>query len=293
MKSKIADIRRIIQFFTDIAALLERDRVSVYAAQASFFIIISSIPFIMLLISLSRFIIPVSAMDVLDTIAALLPKNLRETLYAMTDDIFQRSALPLISVTAVTTLWSASRGVAAVGRGIQNVYGIDEKKGFFYEIFRSLFYTVTFIALILVTLVILVFGQSLMILSENYFPALSEIMAVIINTRGILFFVVITLFFTMIYSTFSKGQITLKGKKRISHIPGAAFAAAGWMLYSFFYSLYIQYFPSASYIYGGLAAVVLLMLWLYFCMTILLYGAELNKLIEKKYNSIKSSNIRY
>ena len=46
----------------------------------------------------------------------------------------------------------------------------------------------------------------------------------------------------------------------------------------FFYSLYIKYSPNASYIYGGLAAICLIMLWLYFCMIIFLCGAEVNKL---------------
>ncbi|MBQ8199661.1 MAG: YihY/virulence factor BrkB family protein [Clostridia bacterium] len=41
---------------------------------------------------------------------------------------------------------------------------------------------------------------------------------------------------------------------------------------------YRAYFPNASYIYGGLAAVCLIMLWIYFCTIILLLGAEVNKL---------------
>lgn len=61
-------------------------------------------------------------------------------------------------------------------------------------------------------------------------------------------------------------------------IPGAFIAASGWMLYSYFYSLYIVYFPNASYIYGSLAAVILFMLWVYFCMIIFLVGAEINKI---------------
>ena len=52
------------------------------------------------------------------------------------------------------------------------------------------------------------------------------------------------------------------------------------MLFSYFFSLYIEYFPTASYIYGSLATVVLFMLWLYFCMIILLIGAEANKLLH-------------
>ena len=63
----------------------------------------------------------------------------------------------------------------------------------------------------------------------------------------------------------------------LAHLPGAAFASGGWILFSYFYSLYIIHFPAVSYLYGSLAALVLMMLWLYICMTILLLGAEVNK----------------
>ena len=62
------------------------------------------------------------------------------------------------------------------------------------------------------------------------------------------------------------------------HLPGAVFSAVGWVLFSFFYSLYVTDFPNAASLYGSLAAVCLLMLWVYFCLLILLLGAELNKL---------------
>ena len=53
--------------FKRIAALLKRfsdDGVTVYAAQAAFYSIIASIPFLMLLISLSRYVVP-DAVDAL------------------------------------------------------------------------------------------------------------------------------------------------------------------------------------------------------------------------------------
>ena len=65
-----------------------------------------------------------------------------------------------------------------------------------------------------------------------------------------------------------------------SVLPGAALAAAGWLGFSFFYSLYIDNFADYTLVYGSLAAVVLLMLWLYFCMNIFLFGAQLNKLVK-------------
>ena len=42
------------------------------------------------------------------------------------------------------------------------------------------------------------------------------------------------------------------------------------------FSLYFTNFSNYSYMYGSLTAIVLLMLWLYFCICILFIGAEIN-----------------
>ena len=180
--------------------------------------------------------------------------------------------------------WSSSRGVAAVTRGVAGVYGTRDHVGFFSELVRSLFYTVAFMALIIATLVVLVFGATVRSIAESSFPAALHIFDLIIRLRMFIFLALLTLFFSLVYSAVSGN-----GRKNASandeapagyrrQIPGAFIAASGWMLYSYFYSLYIVYFPNASYIYGSLAAVILFMLWVYFCMIIFLVGAEINKI---------------
>ena len=61
--------------------------------------------------------------------------------------------------------------------------------------------------------------------------------------------------------------------------PGALLSAAGWILFSYLYSIYTRFFPRSSHLYGSMATLVILMLWLYFCMIIFLCGAEVNKLL--------------
>jgi len=279
MKSHIISARTAIAKIKAILKTFEDDKLKVYAAQASFFIIISAIPFIMLLISLSRYILPIEITDMLSAAESVIPSTYDDYMSTIMDEIFTRSALPLASVTAVMTLWSASRGLNAVGSGIRNVYGRKTGSNFVFNIIRSIIYTATFILILVISLVVLVFGREIgYILSEN-FMVLSAIFNIIISCRVIIFLAVLTIFFSILYSTMI--NFGFRGNERIAkfrdQLPGAFVAAIGWVVYSFFYSLYLRFFPSASYIYGSLAAVVLLMLWLYFCMIILLVGAEVNK----------------
>lgn len=286
MKSRLLSIRAWIEKGKAIATVFDQDKLTVYAAQASFFIVISAIPFLMLLLSLSRYLIPFDSSELLNMAESILPKSIMRYIADIAEEVLESSALPIVSVTALTTLWSASRGVNAVGSGIRGVYGVSNSRNFLYDILRSLFYTVAFIAILLVSLVVLVFGRELSYMLSDKYAAATAVLDFLIRCRIVIFSAVLTLFFSMVYSAMMHGGTMLvrrKSEKAMrfrDHLPGAFIAALGWMIYSFFYSLYLKYFPSASYIYGSLAAVVLLMLWLYFCMIILLVGAEINKYLK-------------
>ena len=85
------------------------------------------------------------------------------------------------------------------------------------------------------------------------------------------------LFFVLIYSI-------LPNRRQLiwQQLPGAAFTTAGWLIFSYVYSLYIDHVADFSYVYGSLTAIILLMLWLYICMNIVLLGAELNRILSEK-----------
>ena len=70
-------------------------------------------------------------------------------------------------------------------------------------------------------------------------------------------------------------------------LPGAMFSAVGWAVFSSVYSIYVTHFSRISNIYGSVYAVAISMLWLYFCICILLYGGALNKYVAQWRNGNK------
>ena len=65
-------------------------------------------------------------------------------------------------------------------------------------------------------------------------------------------------------------------------IPGALFSAIGWQVVSWIFSMYLDIFEGFSDMYGSLTTIVLIMLWLYFCMYCILLGAEVNIVLYGK-----------
>ena len=68
----------------------------------------------------------------------------------------------------------------------------------------------------------------------------------------------------------------------MKQLPGAVFAAIGWMVVSWVFSVYVDVFEGFSTMYGSLTTIVLIMLWMYFCMYCILIGGEFNVLMEGK-----------
>ena len=287
-RSRVISLAKIRDAVVDICMTVGNDQITVYAAQATFFIIVSSIPFIILLLSLAKYVVDV------DWLVSLIENQISGDVGALLKNVLaevtDKAGASLVSITAVTTLWSSSRGVHAVTQGVCSTYGIRLRENFLFDIIRSLIYTVAFILLIIGALVALVFANSLRHFCEGWFPAMTVVFDIVDRCSKVVFTLVLTLFFSLLFNAVSK-----KGKRLskseymgladklprgfLAQLPGAAVSALGWVLFSYIYSLYINYYPRASYIYGSLAAIVFLMLWMYVCMIILLAGAEVNKFI--------------
>lgn len=87
-----------------------KDEVTVYAAQASFFIVLSAAPFIMILLTLIQLIPAVSPEDLMHVMTQLLPSSIHPLIESVIQDIQTVSPAALLSVTTVATIWSAARG---------------------------------------------------------------------------------------------------------------------------------------------------------------------------------------
>lgn len=121
-------------------------------------------------------------------------------------------------------------------------------------------------------------------MAGKYVPFLGRIIGKIIGARTALVFAGLFLIFLILYKMLPNRKATFK-----SQVPGALLIAAGWSLFSYFFSIYFDMFPGFSNMYGSLTALIMVMLWLYICMNLLLYGAEINAYFEKQFRMAQAS----
>lgn len=256
--------------------ILGEDHVGAYAAQSAFFLVLSLIPIILLLLTTVQYT-PITRGDIIDSVRRVIPKSFNELIISVVNQVYSQS-LAMIPVTGVVALWSAGRGVLAMTTGLNTVYEIQETRNYVFLRIRATFYTVLFILTIVLSLLLLVFGNSISLLVNTHAPFLSYITDFIIQIRTVLAFFVLTVFSTLIYRFIPNRKAKLR-----KQVPGALFTACGWMLMSYVFSVYLDIFKGFASMYGSMTTIVLVMLWLYVCMYIMLLGGELNVYLEERF----------
>ncbi len=271
-------MKRFRLFLGKLINLILEDKISVYAAQVSFFVIISAIPLIMLAIPLIQFLIPFSRESLTRTVLSVLPNTpeLQTFIASILNDVYTNSAGTIISVSIITTLWSASKGIYSLQQGLNNIASLKETRNIVVQRLLSIVYTIGFVFVLIFTIGVLLFGNRIQVLLESWFPHLAHFAGAIILFRTGLSIALFMLFFVLIYAILPNKRLSFS-----KQVPGAAFTTFGWLIFSYVYSLYIDHIANFSYIYGSLTAIIFLMLWLYICMNIVLLGAEFNKLFEE------------
>ncbi len=263
---------RLILKYGQVFRKFARDEMTVYAAQASFFIIIAAFPFIMLLMTLIQLTPHITKASLLQLLIAIIPSNLKmdSIIVTVVDNLYTNSPVTMLSVTAITALWSASKGVLSIERGLNRVFGQEKRRNYFVTRVICAGYTIVFMVISILTLILLVLGSSIQSFMNRHFPILAEITQYILAFRTMFIFIM-TMFFAVLYT-----YVPSKKQSFRKQLPGAGFSTLGWICFSFGFSIYFTHFNNFSVMYGSLTAIVLMMLWLYACICILFLGAEIN-----------------
>lgn len=246
-----------------------------HAANAGYFIVMAVFPMLVLILGVLRYT-NMDAADLLELIVVYIPRTLVDDVEKLIVQTYAYSGAAVVSVSAVGALWSASRGLFGILKGLNAIYGVEERRGWLYTRSISVFYTFAFVVVLVLSLVLSVFGEQLLAMlpvGGGFWKFLSGI----VDLRFALMLLVQTALFTAMFMFLPNKHNTFR-----SSLPGAVLASLGWIAFSEVFSIYVDNWNAYSNIYGSMYAIALAMLWLYCCISILFYGGALNKLLEEK-----------
>ncbi len=250
-------------------------QIRLHAASACYFIVLAVFPALLLLLGLVK-AAGLEVEQLAEIFSGVIPEALlagAEELILLTYDKISASA---IGLSAVTTLWSASRGVYGLLTGLNAVYGVPETRGYVKTRLLCVLYTFAFLLVLILTLLLHVFGTRVTAVLERMEAPFFRFLTDYLNLRFVLLLVLQSGIFTAMFLALPNRRSAFR-----EAVPGALLASAGWLTFSNLYSIYVERFAHLGNIYGSVYAVALSMLWLYCCMSIVFYGGVLNRLLNE------------
>lgn len=265
-------IYNLAEMFSDE---IKKTAIPAFSGQSAFFMMLSFFPFIMFLLALLRFM-PFTEDALISVLEAFIPTSFHQFLETIISGIYHSQSATLLPITIITSLWLASKSFLSLANGLNFVYEINETRNFILIRIYSVLYTIIFALLIIASLTVMVFGNSIYFFIRKHFPLLQGFILSVISLRSVISFFIMFCFFIIMYKAIPNRKSNFK-----SQVPGALTATCGWLIFSWLYSYYVDHFNNYATFYGTMTVIALLMVWLYACMYILFLGGLINKMLDK------------
>ena len=253
------------------------------AAEVSFYMLLCLFPFLLFTISAVVFIPIIYLNRYINILETLVPVSAFVILESLIRSIIGNRSIKLLVTSFFLAIWSMSKAVKSLIRGINRSYGVNESRSFFKVLFISIVFAIMLLILIIMSMILLICGEKIgifvfnLINLDKYFIYIWNILRYSIGIS------VIIIILVALYTITPNTHVNYKNS-----IPGAVVSTLLWIVVGYFYSFYVNNFSNYDVIYGSLGGVVVLITWIYLSSWTILIGSEVNaRLLYKKRNKIK------
>lgn len=256
------------------------DNCTDWAAALTYYGVLAMFPAIIALTSLISLVgDPKKTTDALLKIVGTLgPSSAVDTFAKPIQQVAQSQAAGIALILGLATaLWSASGYVGAFGRAANAVYEVEEGRPF-YKL-RPLQLLVTLVCVVLLALVALS-----LVVTGPVAQAVGDAVGVggaAVTVWDIAKWPVMALIVSLIFSLLYYATPNVRQPKFRWFTMGGLIALVVWVLASAVFAFYVANFSSYNKTYGALAAVVVLLVWLWISNLAVLFGAEFNAELER------------
>jgi len=241
-------------------------------------ILLAFFPFLIFLLSLMGFMNLDESTAIVQMVAWMPVSTADMILRFVAETAFMRSA-GLLSAGLFFAVYNTTNGFRAVIRCANHSIGIADDRGMVKRVAVSLVLMLLFTGAIVMMLILLVFGR-----------ALWEVLVPGIRYHAI--FTALASFFLLVITTTLIFRLALAKKMRLRQlVPGALITVVLWMSASAVFGFAVMNFTQYSVIYGSIAGIFILVLWLNMVSLILLVGLEFNAVYLLSQNEVEGVNL--
>ncbi len=274
----------IKDFFENFFKVIRRSEMIILPGNVSFFLCLAIIPTFGL-ISYGASILNLSVDFLYNFIANSFSEDIANLVLGVN---LTNGAGIHFFITIIVGLYIASNGADAIIIASNTIYGIPQKTWLKRRL-KAMWLSFLFVVLLIFMLIVPVFGNIIVTLIKevNLNPVITERIAYIFTLlKGPISWLFMFLMIRLIYALAPNRKV----KGRVINY-GAIFTTVGFIIGTKIYSLYVTNYASYGVLYGGLASIVVLMIWIYYLSFIFTVGIALNSQKDEN-NLLKNGTIK-
>lgn len=218
-------------------------------------------------------------------LAPILPSDVVDIIRTYLEYVAANQSRQLLWFSLVFSIWFPMRSTGCLMHSLRKAFDRSAPENILLGQLRTLLFTIWMIFVIGLTLALVVVGRRALYFLSGFLP-LSE---TFISVWGYLRFIILGL--VMAISLGILYQLALGQRRPLREVlPGVGSSLAAWLLLSMAFSYYVENMARYAQLYGSIATIVVVLLWLYMSGQVLILGAELSaSLIHRKKHAAPSS----
>lgn len=251
------------------------DDMPTYASALAYQIFFSLFPFLIFLIALVGFFnLPDFFAWLQGQAAVIVPAEAMDEISPIIQQL-QNEHGSLLSVGIVVAVWSASSGIRSTMHALNVAYDVKDGRPAWKTIPLSVLYTIGLAVLLMVVAGLMVTGPEVMRWIAAQVGMEEAIVTAWTWARWPVAVLVMVLVVAIVY------YVAPDVEQKFRFItPGSVLAVLVWIAASIGFGFYLKNFGNYNAMYGSIGAIIILLLYFYLSAAVLLFGAELNAVIE-------------
>lgn len=250
------------------------------AAALAYYLLFALFPMLIFVTNLLG-LLDLNVYSIIQSLSDILPKDVVAIVETYLDYISHTSSHTLMWFAFILSIWFPLRAVQGLMDDVRRAYGLGLPERPALYLGKQLIYTVVFLVVMVLTLLLSVLGENVLsfvgsLFPEDSFPISDYLLELWQYLRFLLAALLMLTAIGALYSLASERKPSVK-----SIMPGILFALVSWLVVSIGFSFYVENFANYSFVYGALGTVIVLLVWLNLTAVILILGAEINAALAK------------
>lgn len=249
------------------------------AAQLAYYALLALFPALIVLTALMGLLSVERFMpELMSYLRDVLPADALLMVERFLTQVAEGSGANLLSLGALGALWASSSGVTAIMDALNVVFGVKEDRRPFWRVrLIAILLTIGLAGFVILSLGLVLYGSTIgqWVAELMGFGVAFTWMWNVLQWPIIIGLMLIVV--TAIYHICPDRRV----RRWRWLTPGSVFAVGMWLIVSLGFKAYVDNFGNYNKVYGSIAGVIVLMLWLYWSGMVLLFGGEINAEIEK------------